>query len=205
MTDLRATMLRAFADARDLGRPWALVGGLAVSARAEPRLTRDVDLAVATDEDAMAERLVRDLLARGYEMVAGVEHEVTGRLATVRLRPHGSGDAGALVDLLFASSGIEPEITTRAQILEILPGVRIPVATRADLIALKLLARDDRHRPQDYDDLVSLIHSASDADLSMAREAIELIAARGYARNKRLADELDQLVADLQSDGRTSG
>lgn len=28
-----------------LGRPFALVGGLAVSLRAEPRFTRDVDLA----------------------------------------------------------------------------------------------------------------------------------------------------------------
>lgn len=30
-----------------LGARYAVVGGLAVSARAEPRLTRDVDLAVA--------------------------------------------------------------------------------------------------------------------------------------------------------------
>lgn len=29
------------------GSPWALVGGLAVSARLEPRFTRDIDLAVS--------------------------------------------------------------------------------------------------------------------------------------------------------------
>ena len=36
---------------RRLDRRFALVGGLAVSARAEPRLTRDADLAVAVSDD----------------------------------------------------------------------------------------------------------------------------------------------------------
>ncbi len=34
---------------------FALVGGLAVSARSEPRFTRDIDLAVAVDGDQQAE------------------------------------------------------------------------------------------------------------------------------------------------------
>ena len=40
--------------ARDLERAgcrWALLGGLAVSVRAEPRFTRDIDLAVAVESD----------------------------------------------------------------------------------------------------------------------------------------------------------
>jgi hypothetical protein len=37
----------------------ALLGGLAVSAWAEPRFTRDVDLAVAVHTDAEAERLIQ--------------------------------------------------------------------------------------------------------------------------------------------------
>ena len=35
-------------------RRWAVVGGLAVSARAEPRFTRDVDLALMVADDADA-------------------------------------------------------------------------------------------------------------------------------------------------------
>ena len=35
---------------------WALVGGLAVSARAEPRTSRDVDLAVHVANDPRAQR-----------------------------------------------------------------------------------------------------------------------------------------------------
>jgi hypothetical protein len=38
---------------------WAMLGGLAVSIRTEPRFTRDVDLAVAVAADDEAERLAR--------------------------------------------------------------------------------------------------------------------------------------------------
>ena len=48
------------------GTGWALVGGIAVSVRAEPRFTRDVDLAVAVESDREAERLVGDLRGAGY-------------------------------------------------------------------------------------------------------------------------------------------
>ena len=40
---------------------WALIGGLAVSARAEPRFTRDVDVCVVVPDDATAERSVPQL------------------------------------------------------------------------------------------------------------------------------------------------
>ncbi len=57
------------AVAAALGRPWALVGGLAVSARAEPRFTRDVDLAVSVRDDRDAEDAVRTFLSRRYRTV----------------------------------------------------------------------------------------------------------------------------------------
>jgi hypothetical protein len=47
------------------GIRWALIGGIAVSARAVPRFTQDVDLAVSVSGDPEAETLVsRLLLAR---------------------------------------------------------------------------------------------------------------------------------------------
>jgi hypothetical protein len=44
---------------------WALIGGLAVSIRVEPRFTRDIDIAVAVADDVAAEALVADLSASG--------------------------------------------------------------------------------------------------------------------------------------------
>lgn len=53
-----------------LGAAWALVGGLAVSLRAEPRLTRDADLAVATavsNRRTWAPRLYDTVIVRRTE------------------------------------------------------------------------------------------------------------------------------------------
>ncbi|MEX2080296.1 MAG: nucleotidyl transferase AbiEii/AbiGii toxin family protein, partial [Dehalococcoidia bacterium] len=64
--------------ASELARPgisWALVGGLAVSARAEPRFTRDIDLALAVRDDAMAEALVHGLAGSGYRVLTSIEQE----------------------------------------------------------------------------------------------------------------------------------
>lgn len=53
----------------------ALVGGLAVSVRTEPRFTRDVDLAVAVSDDREAEAVVRHLIDASYRVLAVVEQE----------------------------------------------------------------------------------------------------------------------------------
>lgn len=66
-------------------RRFALVGGLAVSVRAEVRFTRDVDLVVLVADDAEAESLILELRSAGYSAVASVEHETQHRLATIRL------------------------------------------------------------------------------------------------------------------------
>ena len=177
-----------------MGESWALIGGLAVSARAEPRTTRDVDLAVAVAGDREAESIVFRLQALGYTILAVLEQEATGRLATVRLRPPGEQEGGVIVDLLFASSGIEPEVTRAAEVLEIVPGLLAPVATLGHLMALKVLARDDRQRPQDFDDLRGLLMEAEPQDLDDARAALRLIEERGYQRGRKLLPELEKIV-----------
>lgn len=173
------------------GRRWALVGGLAVSVRAEPRFTRDVDLAVSVAGDDDAERLVREFQGQGYHVVESVEQVATGRLATVRLQPPSAGGQGAVLDLLFASSGIEAEIVERASRVEVFPDLDLPVASLADLIAVKVLARDDRLRPQDAADLRALVDRASAADLAAARDALKLVTERGFDRGRELQSQLD--------------
>lgn len=69
------TLAAAAAELVEVGRRFALVGGLAVSVRAEVRFTRDVDLAVAVEDDADAEQLVYHLRAVGHRALASVEHE----------------------------------------------------------------------------------------------------------------------------------
>jgi predicted nucleotidyltransferase len=192
---LEAVLRAAALDLAGLGTQWALVGGLAVSARTEPRFTRDVDLVIAVAGDRDAEQAIHALQQRGYRVQALVEQEAAGRLATARLVPRGGDEAAIVLDILFASSGIEREIADAADVLEILPGLRVPVAGVGHLLALKLLSRDDRTRPQDRVDLAQLLRVASPSDLDVARRAAGLIHARGFQRDRDLARDLEQLIA----------
>jgi len=192
---LQATIERAFADLSALDNPWAVVGGLAVSTYAEPRATRDLDVVIAVSGDDEAEQIVWSLLQLGYTVVAAVEQTERGRLATMRMQPPMKG--AAIVDLLFASSGIEVEIAESAIELEILPGLSAPVATIGHLIAMKILARDDRRRPQDWDDLRGLVSAASSDDLAQARAAVGLIDERGYGRDRKLVESFDALLEEF--------
>jgi len=195
MTRLEAALQRVAADLVELQAKWALVGGLAVSARAEPRTTRDVDIAVGVSDDAQAESVIYVLQNGGYQVVTVVEQQATGRLATARLLPPGSNQRGVLVDLLFASSGIEAEIADAAQVLAITATLSLPVARIGHLIATKVLAREDRSRPQDLDDIHALLAESDSEDVSEARKLLLLITDRGYHRGKNLSADFDEIMS----------
>jgi predicted nucleotidyltransferase len=179
-------VLRSVADTfGELGVPWALIGGLAVSVRAEPRFTRDIDLAVAVPDDTAAEQLIHRLTAFGFHVMLSLEQDVLGRLATVRLVPPGENEEGIVVDLLFASSGIEPEICRDAERLEVAPGLYVPVAQAGHLIALKILA-EAPDRQQDVLDLQALTRDLSLVERQRALDALRQITAIGANRGKPL-------------------
>lgn len=104
MTSLETALRQICADLSGTGHLFALVGGLAVSARSEPRFTRDADIAVAVASDTEAEALIRS----------------SSKRQAAALRQRGSGDhrkpSSPVIDLLFASSGIEPEIVAEASV-----------------------------------------------------------------------------------------
>ncbi len=194
MSRLEHALRLAIDELQRAGKPAALVGGLAVSALAEPRFTRDIDLAVAVEDDREAEALVRTLARRGYAILATVEQSARGRLATVRLSSPAEDDAGVVLDLLFASSGIEPEVVAAAEPIEVFPRLSLPVARAGHLLALKVLARDDRRRPQDRIDAMALLDLLSDEEARRARGAVKLIKERGFNRDRDVVVELEVLL-----------
>jgi len=188
-TKLERALAGAASDIAAEGKRFALVGGLAVSVRAEVRFTRDVDLAVAVDDDIEAESLVYALRSRGYTTIASVEHEAQSRLATIRLR----SPQGVKVDLLFASSGIERETIERATVVP-LPSVgALPIARAEELLSLKVLSMSDE-RLQDRIDARNLLRVNADLDLECVRENLRLVAERGYARRQDLLAKLAALL-----------
>lgn len=190
MNFLESLLAKVSGLLRDRNQAWALIGGIAVSVRSEPRFTRDLDLAVAVADDREAEALVHGLLAAGFRALAIVEQEATHRLATARLAPSGDIPPGLMLDLLFASSGIEAEICAEAELLEVFPGSFVPVARIHHLLALKVLSRDDQTRPQDAVDLRQLMSVAHASDLTGALDAVRLIQARGFHRSRDLVQAL---------------
>lgn len=190
MTDspIESALSETAKSLRKRGRRFALVGGLAVSVRAEARFTRDVDFAVAVRDDADAEALVRDLASDHFSIAASVEHDERKRLSTVRLVR-----AGVKVDLLFASCGIEQEIVDASSHVEVLTLGPLPVAQPEDLLAMKILSMTEE-RLQDRIDAKKIVKLCPSLDLDAVRKRLALIQSRGFDRKQDLLAKLDQLL-----------
>jgi hypothetical protein len=98
MNGIAVTLSEVSRILKDLNLHFALIGGLAVSVRTEPRFTRDIDLAVAVSGDPQSEQVLHQLQNRGYLIKAIVEQEAAHRLATSRLQPPGQHPEGLIVD-----------------------------------------------------------------------------------------------------------
>lgn len=171
-------------------RAYALIGGLAIAARATPRFTHDVDFALSCS-DADAESLIRSFVRRGFTMDALLMTKSTNRIATVRLKPPGSK---VLVDLLFDFTGIEDQIVGSATDAEVGRGFEMRVATIPHLIAMKLLA----FRKKDIIDLEYLFGAAGSADFVIARNAVAEISRAGKAPKRDLSAQLERLLAERE-------
>ena len=132
----------------------ALIGGLAVSLRGQPRMTVDVDLVILAEVD-QALQLVRDLGGTPFEpLFRGVEDVVT-RSFILPLRHRATG---IRVDLAIGMSGFERLAIGRATPVAV-GDVRVPVVTVEDLLVMKALAG----RPQDEQDIRGLVATQRDA------------------------------------------
>lgn len=179
-----------------LGVEFAVVGGLAVSFRSIERLTKDLDLAVAVDDDAKAQSVVFEFSQLGFLTEDVFDQEHTGRMATVRMISPGNNPM--YVDLLFASSGIEKEIVAAAELGHLFSDVSVKVAQTSALIALKVLSASER-RMRDIVDLQSLFESATANEITESRKLLDLITARGYDRGKDLQADLDRYIEQFMS------
>lgn len=176
----------------DAGVPFALVGGIAASARGEARFTRDIDVAVVVQDDAEAEKVVFLLVEQGYLVTATVEQEVTGRMATARLR----NANGIVCDLIFATTGIESEIVQEAELVEVFSKVHVPTATAEALLAMKTLSATPQ-RPRDSGDIQAIVLANPDFDESRVLHYLNAINQRGCARGQQLEQKWMQLRTQL--------
>ena len=193
MNPIEAAARKIPKDLNSLGARWALVGGLAVSARAGGRATTDLDVAIAIEADHEVDAIVFGLRALGYGLPIVLNDSDTGLVAMVRVPVSNRSGRELLLDLLVSTTRIENEIVAGAELLDPFPRMRIPVASRGHLIAMKVLSeRDDRLK--DRMDLQVLLESAKGADVDLARLSVALMVERGSNRKKDLPAILEDYV-----------
>jgi hypothetical protein len=191
---LAAALVDLAGELNLVGATFAVVGGLAASARGEARFTRDIDVVVAISTDEEAEALVFQLTQRGYLVLATVEHDAIHRLATARLK-HPSG---VVCDLIFATCGIEREIVDGAQALELFDAKLIPTASAEAVIAMKVLSVTDQ-RPRDLGDIQAILRANPDLDQALVLTLLGAISGRGFARGQNLIEKWSEIRSRLES------
>jgi len=142
------------------GIPYAIIGGLALQRWGEPRLTRDVDVVVLVDAEAL-QAFVDDVLERFAPRIPDARaFALRHRVLLVR-----TGE-GVPVDISLGIPGYEEEALGRAQPLELPSGAVIRILGPEDLVIHKCVAG----RPRDVEDVEAiLIRQRLRLDLDLIR------------------------------------
>jgi predicted nucleotidyltransferase len=153
-SDTKERPLRLVAELLNgAGVAYALIGGVAVQIRTtEPRTTLDIDVAVARFADVPRAAL----LAAGFDHTGRHEHSDNWRAP-----PAGPDSLRTAVQFSAEDVGIADAVSN-AELTDLADGLRMRVATPADLIVLKLAAAaEPRRRPSkrqhDLADVVALM------------------------------------------------
>ena len=156
------------------GVAYALIGGVAIQLQtAEPRTTLDIDVAVPTYAEVPREAL----LGAGFEHTGRHEHSDNWRApgpGVLRRR--------TAVQFFAEDDGIADAVR-HASTVDVGDGLRLRVATVADLIVLKLAAAEEptgrpSKREHDVADVLALLEEHPDADSPAVRERLQRVRTR---------------------------
>jgi hypothetical protein len=128
--------------------PFALIGGIAVAVRGEPRFTADIDAVLGIELDR-ALKLLESLKDSDFQALFSDAAEVVKRSFILPLKHRSTK---IKVDLAIGLSGFERQLISRATLVDF-GFLALPVATAEDLLLMKLLAG----RPRDTDDAHRLV------------------------------------------------
>jgi predicted nucleotidyltransferase len=145
---LRTTLADAANFLQSHGVSYALIGGLAVSYRGQPRATADVDMVIAADTSralSLAEALATSRFRPLFP-------DVTDVIEKSLMLPLRHRQTNVKVDLAIGLSGFEQQAVSRAEQVDF-SGTLVSVASAEDLLIMKVLAG----RPQDEHDLQGLV------------------------------------------------
>lgn len=140
-----ATLAKAFDSA---GIDYMIIGGQAVLAHGEPRLTQDVDATIAGGAEQLP-GLLEVLKNTGWKPIPADPLEFVNQTLVL---PCEDPVSGIRTDFIFGMTVYEQKAMKRAEVRWI-EGVPVRFATAADLIVHKIIAG----RPRDLEDVAGVI------------------------------------------------
>ncbi len=170
----------------EAGVRYAVIGGCARNAYAEPRATKDVDFVVDADA-ATYPAVVRALASRGFLHASAVTDpdSVVPDLALYR------DAAGRRIDILFAKTSFERAALDRSATATPYVGLALPVVSPEDLLVYKLVAG----RTQDLADVREIVMTFRSIE-----RAIDWIYVEGWCDAWEVRPRLDRLRAELAAE-----
>jgi hypothetical protein len=167
------------------GRPWMIIGGLAVIAHGVPRATIDIDATVSAglvDVDALLAALSAEGITGRIPDAAGFAREHQVLLVEHRR-------TGVPLDVTLAWLPFEQEAIGHALRVPF-AGMSLPVPRAEDLVIYKLVAA----RPRDVDDAERLLLLHADhVDLGRVRRLLEQFCQ--VLEDQSRLEQLDRLIA----------
>jgi hypothetical protein len=174
--DLEAATARLAGFLTKWGRPYALIGGLAIIARVRIRATEDVDALVAVEDSEISD-LVALARSEGYDVGATAESDLRD-MGLLRMWGPPGKPKGTIADLIVANDPFLHRAMARATPVAV-GKTTLPVATLEDLILQKL----DADRPRDVEDVLSIKTAFADSlDLAYVRGQADVMGERVRSR-----------------------
>jgi len=183
VADVQSLLDDAIAIVDRVGLAWAIMGGCARNAYAEPRATKDVDFVVEVEAARFSE-LQHAMAQGGFSQASAVADpdEPVPDLILYR-------DArGRRIDVLFAHTAFERSALARRRMLAPFGGTAAHVVSAEDLIVYKLIA----DRPQDRADITAVV-----AAQRMRGEPIDWKYIERWCDAWEIGDRLGALQSDL--------
>ncbi len=179
--ELLARIARAL-DGR--GIPYMVIGGQAVLLYGEPRLTRDIDVTLGVDTDALQVVLEATKDARLEPLV-----DPAPFVAQSMVLPCRDPESQIRVDLVFSFTPYEQEAIARSR-AHAIAGANVRFASPEDLVVHKMLAG----RPRDLEDVRSILVRQPGLDRDLVRRTLGDF---DTALERGLAAQFDVLAASV--------
>lgn len=159
-----------------------IIGGLAVSLLAKPRLTRDIDGLILLPEEAEWPSFLKAGAKFGFlpRVDDVLELADEGRVLLLR---HES--TGIDIDITLGSLSFEEEAVSRGITVKV-AGSQVTLATPEDLVIMKAVA----NRPQDWLDIEGLLVAYSSLDKQRVRQWTRMFA--DALDTPEICDELEK-------------